>query len=235
MLTDDGKHLYVSWDEYHMLIERLALRGQRPGWDLRPDPVPGARRSAARRRLSRVFDKPLGIMSTSSYRADAGTIQGRLDIAKYITPPGRARRARAGCSTTSPTPASRSRRWSSGCAACRRSASCARPSSGPRACRRRPTTSSNAADEPVDPPALRGGDGLRPEGLAKKLRSESSSRSAGDCSGHLRRPHTPALCKWSREPPRPEGFGLTSGTSPSPQDSSVQTWCPGRDSVESPK
>ena len=26
MLTDDGKHLYVSWDEYHMLIERLADR-----------------------------------------------------------------------------------------------------------------------------------------------------------------------------------------------------------------
>ena len=24
MLTDDGKHLYVSWDEYHLLIERLA-------------------------------------------------------------------------------------------------------------------------------------------------------------------------------------------------------------------
>ena len=37
--------------------------------------------------LSRVFDKPLAIMSTSSYRADAGTIQGRLDIAKYITMP----------------------------------------------------------------------------------------------------------------------------------------------------
>jgi hypoxanthine phosphoribosyltransferase len=37
--------------------------------------------------LSRVFDKPLAIMSTSSYRADAGTIQGRLDMAKYITMP----------------------------------------------------------------------------------------------------------------------------------------------------
>ena len=37
--------------------------------------------------LSRVFDKPLGIMSTSSYRAEAGTIQGRLDLAKYITMP----------------------------------------------------------------------------------------------------------------------------------------------------
>ena len=37
--------------------------------------------------LSRVFDKPLAIMSTSSYRADAGTLQGNLDIARYITTP----------------------------------------------------------------------------------------------------------------------------------------------------
>ena len=37
--------------------------------------------------LSRVFDKPLAIMSTSSYRADAGTQQGNLDIARYITTP----------------------------------------------------------------------------------------------------------------------------------------------------
>jgi len=37
--------------------------------------------------LSRVFDKPLAIMATSSYRAEAGTIQGRLDMAKYITLP----------------------------------------------------------------------------------------------------------------------------------------------------
>lgn len=85
MLTDDGKHLYVSWDEYHMLIERLALKVNASGWEfdqilclarggLRPGDV-----------LSRVFDKPLAIMSTSSYRAEAGTIKGRLDIARYIT------------------------------------------------------------------------------------------------------------------------------------------------------
>ena len=87
MLTDDGKHLYVSWDEYHMLIERLALKVDASGWQfdqilclarggLRPGDV-----------MSRVFDKPLAIMSTSSYRAEAGTIQGRLDMAKYITMP----------------------------------------------------------------------------------------------------------------------------------------------------
>ncbi len=37
--------------------------------------------------LSRIFDKPLAIMSTSSYRAAAGTQQGNLDIARYITTP----------------------------------------------------------------------------------------------------------------------------------------------------
>ena len=26
MLTEDGKHLYVSYDEYHQLIEKLALK-----------------------------------------------------------------------------------------------------------------------------------------------------------------------------------------------------------------
>ncbi|NML14288.1 phosphoribosyltransferase [Azohydromonas caseinilytica] len=87
MLTDDGKHLYVSWDEYHLLTERLALKVAASGWEfdqilclarggLRPGDV-----------LSRVFDKPLAIMSTSSYRDEGGTLQGRLDMAKYITMP----------------------------------------------------------------------------------------------------------------------------------------------------
>ena len=34
MLTDDGKHLYVSWDEYHLLTERLALKVHHSGWEL---------------------------------------------------------------------------------------------------------------------------------------------------------------------------------------------------------
>jgi len=87
MLTDDGKHLYVSWEDYHQLIERLALKVHESGWafdqilclargGLRPGDI-----------LSRVFDKPLGIMSTSSYRDEGGTLQGRLDMAQYITMP----------------------------------------------------------------------------------------------------------------------------------------------------
>lgn len=87
MLTEDGKHLYVSYDEYHNLIEKLAIKVHQSGWQfdiilclarggLRPGDI-----------LSRVFDKPLAIMSTSSYRADAGTVRGQLDIARFITTP----------------------------------------------------------------------------------------------------------------------------------------------------
>lgn len=87
MLTEDGRHLYVSYDEYHNLIEKLALKVHQSAWDfdvilclarggLRPGDV-----------LSRIFDKPLAIMSTSSYRAQAGTAQGNLDIARFITTP----------------------------------------------------------------------------------------------------------------------------------------------------
>ncbi|HMX10003.1 MAG TPA: phosphoribosyltransferase [Burkholderiaceae bacterium] len=87
MLTDDGKHLYVSWDEYHLLTERLALKVHNSGWQF--DQILCLARGGMRPGdvLSRVFDKPLAIMATSSYRADAGTIQGRLDMAKYITLP----------------------------------------------------------------------------------------------------------------------------------------------------
>jgi len=87
MLTDDGKHLYVSWDEYHLLIERLAIKVHNSGWAF--DQIICLARGGMRPGdvLSRVFDKPLAIMSTSSYRAEAGTIQGRLDLAKYITMP----------------------------------------------------------------------------------------------------------------------------------------------------
>jgi len=87
MLTDDGKHLYVSWDEYHLLTERLALKVHASGWEF--DQILCLARGGMRPGdvLSRVFNRPLAIMSTSSYRAEAGTIQGRLDMAKYITMP----------------------------------------------------------------------------------------------------------------------------------------------------
>jgi hypothetical protein len=79
------QHLWVSWDDYHRKIEKLALLVYESGWEfdqilclarggLRPGDV-----------LSRVFNVPLAILATSSYRDEAGTQQGVLDIAKHIT------------------------------------------------------------------------------------------------------------------------------------------------------
>ncbi|MBE0473078.1 phosphoribosyltransferase [Rhodoferax sp.] len=87
MLTEDGRHLYVSYDEYHGLIEKLAIKIFQSDWEF--DTILCLARGGMRPGdiLSRVFDKPLAIMSTSSYRAGAGTEQGNLDIAHYITTP----------------------------------------------------------------------------------------------------------------------------------------------------
>src|SRR5574343_543114 len=87
MLTEDGQHLYVSHGEYQQLIERLAVQIHRSGWVF--DTILCLARGGMRPGdlLSRIFDRPLAIMSTSSYRAEAGTVQGRLDIARYISTP----------------------------------------------------------------------------------------------------------------------------------------------------
>jgi uncharacterized protein len=87
MLTEDGKHLYVSYDEYHNLIEKLAIQIHKSGWEF--DTILCLARGGMRPGdiLSRIFNKPLAIMSTSSYRAGAGTVQGHLDIARFITTP----------------------------------------------------------------------------------------------------------------------------------------------------
>jgi hypoxanthine phosphoribosyltransferase len=70
-----------------MLTERLALKVHASGWEF--DQILCLARGGMRPGdvLSRVFDKPLAIMSTSSYRDEGGTLQGRLDMAKYITMP----------------------------------------------------------------------------------------------------------------------------------------------------
>ena len=77
--------LWVSWDEYHRLIERLALKVYESGWKF--DQVLCLARGGVRPGdvFSRIFDVPLAILSTSSYREEAGTVRGDLDIAKYMT------------------------------------------------------------------------------------------------------------------------------------------------------
>jgi hypothetical protein len=77
--------LWVSWSDYHHLIERLALKVHQSGWTF--DLILCLARGGMRVGdvLSRIFDAPLGVLATSSYREAAGTQQGNLDIAQFIT------------------------------------------------------------------------------------------------------------------------------------------------------
>jgi hypoxanthine phosphoribosyltransferase len=78
-------HLYVDWDEYHRLIEQLALRVFRSGY--RFESILCLARGGLRVGdvLSRIYARPLAILAASSYREEAGTRQGRLDIGEFIT------------------------------------------------------------------------------------------------------------------------------------------------------
>ncbi|MEI2416134.1 phosphoribosyltransferase [Orrella sp. JC864] len=79
------RDLWVGWDQYHRLIETLGLNIYQSGW--RFDQIVCLARGGVRVGdvLSRIYDVPLGILATSSYREAAGTVQGTLDIAQFIT------------------------------------------------------------------------------------------------------------------------------------------------------
>lgn len=77
--------LYVNWEEYYRLIERLANKIHRSGWTF--DQVLCIARGGLRVGdvLSRVFERPLAILATSSYVAEGGTVRGALSISEHIT------------------------------------------------------------------------------------------------------------------------------------------------------
>ena len=82
------KHLYVGWEQYHRMIEQLALQVHESGF--RFDSLLCLARGGLRIGdvFSRLYDVPLAILAASSYREAAGTQQGSLDIAEFITTTG---------------------------------------------------------------------------------------------------------------------------------------------------
>ncbi len=79
-----AKDLNVGWEEYHRLVERLALQIHDSGW--RFDAIVCLARGGLRVGdiLSRIFDRPLGVMFTSSYREQAGREQGGMRIGEHL-------------------------------------------------------------------------------------------------------------------------------------------------------
>jgi len=88
------KHLYVGWEQYHRMIEQLALQVHDSGFQF--DSLLCLARGGLRIGdvFSRLYDVPLAILAASSYRQAAGTRQGELDIAEFITTTGGALRGK---------------------------------------------------------------------------------------------------------------------------------------------
>lgn len=82
------RDLYVTWDEYHRLIERLTVQVYEAGYHF--DAILCLARGGLRIGdvISRVYDMPLAILAASSYREASGMQQGTLDISEYITKTG---------------------------------------------------------------------------------------------------------------------------------------------------
>jgi hypoxanthine phosphoribosyltransferase len=83
--TGTNQDLWVDWATYHQLIERLIVLVGQSGWEF--DQILCLARGGLRVGdvFSRVFDRPLAILATSSYRENAGHTQGDLEIASFIT------------------------------------------------------------------------------------------------------------------------------------------------------
>ncbi len=83
METD--KDIWVGWDQYHRLIENLAIAIDDSSWAF--DQIICVARGGLRVGdvLSRLYRLPLAVLSASSYRDHTGREQGRLDIAPEIT------------------------------------------------------------------------------------------------------------------------------------------------------
>ena len=77
--------LHVTWEQYHALIEKLALQVHQSGWQF--NQIICIARGGLRVGdvVSRIYDMPLAILSTSSYTEKAGTIRGELMIAEQMT------------------------------------------------------------------------------------------------------------------------------------------------------
>ncbi len=88
MSNATSNDLYVSWDDYHRLIEQLIVQVFESGYKF--DSILCLARGGLRIGdvVSRVYDMPLAILAASSYREAAGTQQGKLDIGEFITKTG---------------------------------------------------------------------------------------------------------------------------------------------------
>jgi len=77
--------LYVSWDDYHTLIETLALRVHESGWALNQIVCLAKGGLRVGDILCRLFDVPLAILSTASYGGENNRTRGAITFSRDLS------------------------------------------------------------------------------------------------------------------------------------------------------
>lgn len=80
--------LYVSWSEYHQKIEQLAVKIYDSGWQFQQILCLARGGLRVGDILSRLYRKPLAVLSTASYRAPEASgvaMRGQLTISRNLT------------------------------------------------------------------------------------------------------------------------------------------------------
>ncbi|MFN6562623.1 MAG: phosphoribosyltransferase [Nostoc sp. ChiSLP01] len=77
--------LYVSWSNYHQKIEQLAIQIYESGWQF--NQIICLARGGLRVGdiLSRIYDRPLAILATSSYSGPSKQQRGNLILSRHLT------------------------------------------------------------------------------------------------------------------------------------------------------
>jgi uncharacterized protein len=77
--------IYISWTEYHQKIEELARQIHRSNWDFEQIICIAKGGLRIGDILARIFDRPLAIISATSYGGTNNQTRGTLTIAEHLT------------------------------------------------------------------------------------------------------------------------------------------------------
>jgi hypoxanthine phosphoribosyltransferase len=82
--STDMTDLYVTWDDYHTAIERLAAQVHASAWEF--NQIVCIARGGLRvgDTMSRIFKLPLAITFTQSYVENAGTVRGEIIVSTHL-------------------------------------------------------------------------------------------------------------------------------------------------------
>ncbi|MGF1461206.1 MAG: phosphoribosyltransferase [Leptolyngbyaceae cyanobacterium] len=77
--------LYVTWDDYHALIETLALKIHQSGWQFNQIVCLAKGGLRVGDILCRLYDVPLAILATASYSGENNQQRGKITFSRDLT------------------------------------------------------------------------------------------------------------------------------------------------------